>query len=259
MRGVNRFLSGVMTAGLFLALPVMASAHAQSGAIAAAVAMEGRDAADRALDEGRMPAKMLAFMGVETGDSVLDIFAGGGYYTEMLAYAVGPTGEVIAVNPPQFMARESAMKKWRGVVTRAPNSLMIPQQLDAMNVGENRFDAAMLHLIYHDFYWESEQFKFKRLEPASVLASLFKAMKPGGTVTVIDHVANPGGDTREVVEKLHRIDPATVRSDFEAAGFVFDGQSDALHIAADDHSGNVFDEAIRGKTDRFAFRFKKPE
>jgi predicted methyltransferase len=83
-------------------------------------------------------------------------------------------------------------------------------------------------------------------------------MKPGGTVAVIDHAANPGGDTRKVVEDLHRIDPAVIRADFERAGFVLDGQSDMLRNPADDHSLLVFDPAIRGKTDRAVLRFKKP-
>jgi predicted methyltransferase len=83
-------------------------------------------------------------------------------------------------------------------------------------------------------------------------------VKPGGTVAVIDHVAKPGGDTREVVEKLHRIDPAVVRADFERAGFVLEAQSEMLRVPEDDHSKNVFDPSIRGKTDRFVYRFRKP-
>jgi predicted methyltransferase len=82
-------------------------------------------------------------------------------------------------------------------------------------------------------------------------------MKPGGVVGVVDHIANPG-DTRATVDKLHRIDPATVKADFKRAGFVLEGQSDMLRNPADDHSLNVFDPKIRGTTDRFAFKFRKP-
>jgi predicted methyltransferase len=115
-----------------------------------------------------------------------------------------------------------------------------------------------MNLDYHDVYWQNEQRKIPRMEPDVWLRAIYAAMKPGATLGVIDHVANPGGDTREVVEKLHRIDPAVVRADFERAGFVLDGQSDILRNPADDHSANVFDAAIRGKTDRVIFRFKKP-
>jgi predicted methyltransferase len=97
-----------------------------------------------------------------------------------------------------------------------------------------------------------------RTDPNQVLATLFAAMKPGGTVAVVDHVG-PSGDTRAIVEKLHRIDPETVKADFQRAGFVLDGESNLLRVASDDHTKNVFDPAVRGKTDRFAFRFKKPK
>lgn len=116
----------------------------------------------------------------------------------------------------------------------------------------------MLHLSYHDLYWESTQYKIPRADPAAFVAALYKATKPGGIVAVIDH-AGPGGDTRAVVEKLHRIDPAVVKADFVKAGFVLDGESDVLKVAADDHTKLVFDPSVRGNTDRFAFRFKKPK
>jgi predicted methyltransferase len=87
---------------------------------------------------------------------------------------------------------------------------------------------------------------------------LFQATRPGGTLAVIDHVANPGGDTRAVVEALHRIDPAVIRADFERAGFVFDGETDLLRNPQDDHSKNVFDPSIRGNTDRVVYRFRRP-
>jgi predicted methyltransferase len=90
-----------------------------------------------------------------------------------------------------------------------------------------------------------------------VLAALYRALKPGGIVGVIDFVGEPG-DPRVIVNRLHRIDPARARADFERAGFVFEGQSDLLHVANDDHTMLVFDPAIRGKTDKFVSRFRKP-
>jgi predicted methyltransferase len=96
------------------------------------------------------------------------------------------------------------------------------------------------------------------MEPDVWLRAIFAAMKPGATLGIIDHVASPGGDTRAVVDKLHRIDPAVVRADFERAGFVLDGESQILRNPQDDHSLLVFDPKIRGKTDRAFFRFKKP-
>ena len=224
----------------------------------AAVANPGRDEADVKLDESRKPAEVLAFMGLETGDTVLDIFAGGGYYSEIMGRAVGPGGSVVAVNPPQFTTSEQSRAKWAGVTERQPNVTMVAAQLPDYVPAASSIDFAMMHLIYHDFYWESEQYKFEKMDPATVLSNLYAGMKPGGIVAVIDHAGLPG-DTRAVVEKTHRIDPATVRTDFLNAGFVLDGESDMFANPADDLTQNVFDPAVRGKTSRFVMRFRKPE
>jgi predicted methyltransferase len=94
--------------------------------------------------------------------------------------------------------------------------------------------------------------------PRSTLQALWRAVRPGGTVALVDRAAVPGGETRAVVEKLHRIDPAVVRADFERAGFVLEAQSDLLRVPQDDRSTNVVDPSIRGRTDRFVHRFRKP-
>ena len=264
-----------MRASIFLALAssalIVAPAHAGAAPPAdsssaaeagpdfkAAVADPGRDDADSKLDESRKPAELLAFMGLEQGDTVLDIFAGGGYFSELMGRAVGPGGSVIAVNPPQFTTSEQSRTKWAAVRARQPNVTMVPSQLPDYKPAANSVDFAMLHLIYHDFYWESEQYKFERMDPAAVLANLYAGMKPGGIVAVVDHVGL-SGDTRAVVESSHRIDPATVRADFLKAGFVLDGESDMFANPDDDLEKNVFDPAVRGKTSRFAMRFRKPD
>jgi predicted methyltransferase len=122
----------------------------------------------------------------------------------------------------------------------------------------NAYDFAMLNLDYHDLYWESAKFKIPRMDPDAWIARLYAAMKPGGVVALIDHAATPGGDTRAVVEKYHRIDPATARADFERAGFVVEATSDLLANPADRHDLNVFDEKIRGRTDRYMIKLRKP-
>ena len=116
----------------------------------------------------------------------------------------------------------------------------------------------MINLNYHDTYWESARFRFARMDPDGFLRTVFQSIKPGGTIVVVDHVANPGGDTRAVVEALHRIDPAVLRADYERAGFVFDGESNLLRNPQDDHSKLVFDPSIRGHTDRAVMRFRRP-
>lgn len=223
----------------------------------AAVASPGREEADTALDASRQPVETLAFMELETGDAVLDIFAGGGYYSEIMGAAVGAGGSVVAVNPPQFVSSDAAKAKWAGITTRQSGVSMMPSQLGDFTPEANRYDFAMMHLIYHDLYWESEKFKVARMDPAAILTKLYAGMKPGGIVAVIDHVGN-AGDTRAVVEKTHRIDPATAKADFEKAGFVLEAESDMFANPDDDLEKNVFDPSVRGKTNRFVMKFRKP-
>jgi predicted methyltransferase len=225
---------------------------------AAAVAAPGRPAEAVALDEGRRPAEVLAFMGLKRGDSVLDYGAGTGYYSEIMGRAVGPTGHVSAWIPPAATARENVRNLYAGIRQRQPNVSVYTAALDTFPFPAGAFDFVLMHLEYHDAYWQSDRFQVPRIEPNQLLRAIYNSVKPGGTVAVVDHIANAGGDTRAVVEALHRIDPATVRADFERAGFVLEAQSDLLRNPQDDHSKLVFDPSIRGHTDRFVYRFRRP-
>jgi predicted methyltransferase len=240
---------------LLLAAPAGA-AMAEPADVAAAVAAPGRPKDRVDLDEVRKPAEVLRFMGLERGDRVLDYFTGTGYYAEIMARAVGPKGHVVGWNSVTF--NERAKEALDGIRQRNPNFSYYGTPATAIAFAPNSFDFALLHLVYHDAYWESEQFKVPRIDPNTVVRAIWDAVKPGGTVAVIDHIAPPGDDTRAIVEKTHRIDPAVVRADFERAGFVLEAQSDMLRNPSDDHDKNVFDPSIRGKTDRFVYRFRKP-
>lgn len=225
--------------------------------IAAAVAAPDRPERDTKLDESRKPAQTLEFLGLKPGDQVLDVMAGGGYYTRIMAQIVGDKGKVVAMDAPSFVTSEQALRSWADLITRPDNIELSLQFYSNFKAADNSYDFALLHLVYHDAYWESEQYSFPRAEPAEYLAGLFRAMKPGGTVGVIDHVG-PAGDPRQVVEAMHRIDPETVKADFAKAGFILEAEGDFLSDPADDHSKNVFDPSIRGKTDRFVMKFRKP-
>jgi len=244
---------------LSFTLPFAVPASAQQGAapdFAAAVSTPGRPADAVALDAGRMPAQVLAFEGLKQGDHALDLFTGSGYYGEIMARAVGPQGAVTAWNPSAFVD-DGDRAKLDAVHQRSANFTAMDSAPEAISLPANSFDFAMIHLNYHDTYFTSERSHF-HMEPAPFLAAVFQSLKPGGTIAVIDHVANAGGDTRAVVQAMHRIDPATIRADFERAGFVFDGESNILRNPRDDHSKSVFDPSIRGHTDRVVYRFRKP-
>lgn len=244
---------------MILAAAVPASAWAQPADVAAAIAAHSsRTEANIKLDESRKPAEVLGYLGLEKGMRVLDMFGANQYWAEIIAPAVGADGHVTVWQPNQFLndTRRSAFGEF---AARQKNVMLLNSPFEQPLVGTNAYDFILMNLDYHDVYWESEERKIGRMEPVAWLKRLYDAAKPGAVIGIIDHVAAPGGDTRELVEKLHRIDPAVVRADFERAGFVLEGTSDLLKNAADDHSLNVFDDSIRGKTDRFIFKFRKPQ
>ena len=240
-----------------LAFMPIAAAQAAPADVATAVSAPGRPADAIALDAGRRPAEVLAFGGLRQGDSALDLFTGSGYFAEILGRAVGPRGHVVAWEPANFV-NERSRAGLEAIHQRTPNFSWFATPNNALALPAAAFDFVVINLNYHDTYWESARYRFAHMDPEAFLRTVFQSVKPGGTILVIDHVANPGRDTRAEVEANHRILPATARADFERAGFVFDGESDMLRNPQDDHSKNVFDPSIRGRTDRFVYRFRRP-
>ena len=240
-----------------LAFAPLAAIQAAPADVAAAVSAPGRPEAATALDAGRRPAEVLRFEGLRQGDRALDLFTGSGYFAEILGRAVGPQGHVVAWEPANFV-NERSRAGLAAIRQRTPNFSWFASPNDALALPAAAFDFVVINLNYHDTYWESARYRFARMDPDGFLRTVFQSLKPGGTVLVIDHVANPGRDTRAEVEANHRILPATARADFERAGFVFDGESDLLRNPADDHTKGVFDPSIRGRTDRFVYRFRRP-
>ena len=242
---------------LAIASPELMAAP-QSAAIDAAIASPERPAADRDQDERRKARNVLEFSGVESGMTVLDAFSAGGYYTELLARVVGPEGRVIAYNNPPYarFAEKGIAARYAG--DRLPNVRQVTSTIEDLELAPASLDAVIFVMSYHDLYWRPADGSWPPTDPALLLGKLHAALKPGGVIVVQDHVATAGGDTAEVVDKLHRIDPAVVKADFAKAGFTLDGESDVLAHPDDAHTIMVFDEAIRGKTDQFLFRFRKP-
>ncbi|HEY3800052.1 MAG TPA: methyltransferase [Caulobacteraceae bacterium] len=197
--------------------------------------------------------EVLAFIGVKRGARVEDVISG--RFARALSNAVGPTGHVYAFEPAEvvklhpevldIISKVAALPDYHNIeVATGPfDALALPSGLDAVFIRQN----------YHDLH-------DKFMGPADVAAfnkKVFAALKPGGVFVILDHAA-PAGSGLADTDTLHRIDPAAVKSEVEAAGFVFDGSSDVLANPADPHDKLVFDPSIRGHTDQFLFRFKKP-
>lgn len=190
--------------------------------------------------------------------TVLDLNAATGWYTEILARVVGPHGRVIAHNHPgaRTMLPASAFEARYGN-NRLPNVEQLFVRHNELRLPPGSVDVVLMSMVYHDTYWRRADVDWGPIDRRALLASLREALNPGGVVGVIDHSAAAGRDPFESVQALHRIDPAVVRRDFAAAGFVLDGESDVLRATTDDHSLSVFDEAVVGRTDRFVLRFRK--
>lgn len=245
-------------ASLGLAAPAAAATPPPAPDYAAAIADARRPAEARALDESRKPAETLAFLGLQRGMTAADIMTGSGYWAEILADAVGPKGKVTAFEPNQFYTQPDEQLAWKALVARRPEVAWVRYPFEGFSAPANSFDFTIINLSYHDLYWQSDKFGIPRTDPAAFVRALHAATRPGGIVGIIDHVGG-GGDTRAIVDRLHRIDPAVVKADFAAAGFLLEAESPLLANPADDHAKLVFDPAVRGKTDRFLFRFRKPK
>jgi predicted methyltransferase len=243
----------VTTALLALAAPLAASAQTVPAPIAAALADPGRPAADKERDAARHPGELLAFAGIKPGDKVADFIMGGGYFTRILARTVGDKGRVYAYQPAEFIAfRPAYADEQKTAVAGYANVTPLSDSLATVKFAEP-LDAIVTVQNWHDLHLKQSPPGFA----ASMAKRLYDNLKPGGVLLVVDHVAatDPGF---AAPDKLHRIDPAAARAEIESAGFKFDGSLPILANPADPHTAIVFDPSIRGKTDQFVFRFRKP-
>ncbi|MBV8782584.1 MAG: class I SAM-dependent methyltransferase [Gammaproteobacteria bacterium] len=225
--------------------------------IGAAVADKARPEADTQRDADRKPGESLAFAGVRAGQKVADVIPGGGYFTRLFSAAVGPKGKVYAVAPPkrpdapastpepaarlQPIVEDKAHYGNVSVLTVNMREFKLPEPVDLVWTSQN----------YHDLH------NIQGLDVAAFDKAVFEALKPGGTYVVLDHAAAPGSGF-STTSTLHRIDKDAVRQEVESAGFKFEGESQALHNPDDPHTDKVFEGPLRGKTDQFILKFRKP-
>ena len=223
----------------------------------AALDHPGRSEADRARDAGRKPADVLEFFGIAPGMTVLDMFSGGGYYTEILSRLVGSEGSIIAHTNRAYatFVGEEATRRYAN--DRLPNVEILVAENNELRLPPESFDAALMVLAYHDIYYVDPQNGWPKIDGPRLVAELYRGLRPGGVLGVVDHTA-AAGSPRETGNTLHRIDPEIVIAELESAGFMFEGSSDVLRNVDDDHSLNMAAPEIRGNTDRFVFRFSKP-
>lgn len=223
---------------------------------AALLTAADRPVADAGDDAARKPAEVLAFAKVMPGQTVIDIEAGGGYYTELLSHAVGPTGKVIMQNP-NFGAEFQKEMDLRVKDGRLANTTQSSSNFDALSPADGTVDVATWFLGPHELYYKPKENPAGFGDPAKAFAEVFRVLKPGGSFVILDHAAAAGAPATSGND-LHRIDPMLVKAAATTAGFVLEEESALLANPADDHTKGVFDPAIRRHTDQFLLRYKKP-
>jgi predicted methyltransferase len=222
--------------------------------IAAAVAAPDRPQTDTDRDGARKPAALLAFAKLAPGERVADIMPGQGYFTRLFSHAVGPGGHVYALVPAELaQVAPKAVDSAKALAAdpRYANVTLLIEPTAAL-AAPKPLDLAWTSDNYHDLYGF-----FGPDQAAKFDAAVFRMLKPGGLFVVIDHASRPGA-TQATNTTLHRIDPALVKAQVLAAGFTLDGESAILTNPADPHDIPVFSPTIRGRTDQFVLRFRKP-
>jgi len=252
-----RIAALVLSACLLATSGCASVATSSHDAIAAALANPARSDADRERDARDKPQEVLALADFHRGQTIADIFGGGGYYSEIIADIVGPKGQVLLINNTPYDGYSKKTRDPRLAGNRLPNVHYTVTPPEAMKLGQNSLDGALIVMSYHDLYVVDPDDNWPAIDAGQFIDQIVAALKPGAALLIVDHHARPGSG-KDDTQKLHRIDEQFAVADFKAHGLELVGSPDLLRNADDDHSKNVFDPAIRGKTDRFVHLYRKP-
>lgn len=226
-------------------------------AIAEALAQPARPESDRLKDALRRPDQILSFFEIKPGMKVLDLFSGGGYYTEIVSEVVGAEGEVVAHNNQAYIDYAADELGKRFADDHLGNVSRVTAEASELDLPAASFDAALAILTWHDFYYLDLENGWPAIDEPALTDKLCAALKPGAVLGVVDHAAVAGSDARESGQNLHRIDPARIKADLADSCFEFEAEFNVLRNPSDDLSKPMFDPAVRGKTDRVVYKFRR--
>jgi predicted methyltransferase len=204
-------------------------------------------------------SELIRFARVDAGSTVIDVYPGDGDWTRLFSDAVGPEGRVYSFVPTEIADLKNDQVGRMRTLAKEPgreNVEVVSADLVAMGEATQPADVVWLHLFYHDLH--TALIQARGATAAQFNRAVYERLKPGGSYVIVDHAAAVGAGTSDA-QSLHRIEPASVGEEVEAAGFVLDAESTMLANKDDPHSIKVFDRSIKGETDRFAYRFVKPD
>ena len=202
-------------------------------------------------------SELIRFARVDAGSTVIDVYPGDGDWTRLFSDIVGPEGRVYSFVPAEVAHFKNDPVGRMRTLAKEPgreNVEAVSADLVAMPEATQPADVLWLHLFYHDLH--TALIQARGATAAHFNRAVYERLKPGGSYVIVDHAAAVGAGTSDA-QSLHRIEPASVREEVEAAGFVLDAESTMLANKDDPHSIKVFDPSIKGETDRFAYRFVK--
>ena len=241
---------------IFCTLVTSSPSHAFKN-INDAVNNKARPNADVVKDINRKPAQVLKFLDLKPGMTVLDVYSTEGYYTEILSYAVGDKGKVLAHNSKMYRKFYGKAISERYVGGRLNNVERIYAHPREIKLKENQLDMVLMALIYHDLYVTNARNLIKPADRRNLIEQVYKSLKPGGVLGVVDHVA-PRGSGVEAATTWHRLSATIVTKELKAFGFEFIDEDTSLRNRTDPHDISIFDKSVRRKTDRYILKFRKP-
>lgn len=253
-----RVLPLVLSSLLILVSGCASSGMSSKNSLAEAIANPARSDADRERDPRDKPQQVLGIAGFKRGMVIADIFGGGGYYSEILSGVVGPEGRIILINNPPYDNYAKKGLSTRLADNRLPNVKYEISSPDAMNLGSKTLDGALIVMSYHDLYVVDPNDGWPAIDASQFIDQIVTALNPGGVLLIVDHAARENTGKADA-QSLHRIDEKFAIQDFKDHGLVFAESISDLRSSEDDHTLNVFNADIKGKTDRFVHIYKKPE
>lgn len=215
-----------------------------------------RPAPDKLLDKNRQPQQILTFFGLEPGMHVLDLFSGGGYYSELAAYTVGENGKVDAHNNQAYIDYIGAHKLQQRYQGRLPNIRQVITEASEINFAAQSYDRILMILTFHDLYFVDVSQGWSEIDDDKLMHNLYQALKPDGIIGIVDHSALPN-TSEETGHTLHRISAALVKQKMQQWGFTFIAESNVLHNPKDPLTIPMWAPAIKGKTHRFVMKFRR--